>query len=247
VPAAQPGDFPAAPVRLFVMGENRWRDEPEWPLARARPTPYFLGSDGGANTLQGDGRLAPSPAGSAAQDRFSYDPRDPVPTGADGAYSRAPNDMRAVEQRADVLVYSSEPLAVPLEVTGPVTLQLWAASSAPDTDFTARLIDVFPDGTARALTDGILRARYRNSRSTPELLTPGEPVEFTIELGATSNLFLPEHRIRLEVSSSNFPRFDRNPNTGEPFGASARLAVARQTVYHDPAHPSRLLLPVVPR
>ena len=124
---------------------------------------------------------------------------------------------------------------------------LWIASSAKDTDFTAALSDVFPDGSARALTDGILRARYRRSRTTPELLTPGQPYEITIDVGATSNAFLPGHRLRLEVSSSNFPRYDRNPNTGAPFGSDAATIVARQTIFHDATKPSRLILPVIPR
>ncbi|MFM7274057.1 MAG: CocE/NonD family hydrolase [Gammaproteobacteria bacterium] len=244
---AQQADFPGAPVRIFVMGENRWRDEQEWPLARARITAFHLASSGRANTLNGDGRLESAPCAACASDTYRYDPADPVPTGPSGAYSRAPLDMRTLEQREDVLVYSSAVLEDAVEVTGPVTLLLWAASSAPDTDFTARLVDVFPDGSARALTDGILRARYRNGPATAQPLTPDEVVELRIELGATSNLFLPGHRIRLEVSSSNFPRYDRNPNTGEPFATGARIEVARQTVFHDTVRPSRLLLPVIPR
>jgi len=245
---APPPDWTGAPVRIFVMGDNRWRDEQEWPLRRAVPTAYHLLSDGKANTRDGDGRLVPTPApATQAHDTFAYDPSNPVPTGAFGAYSRAPNDRRPMQQRQDVLVYTSAPMTAPLEVTGPVRLVLWAASSAPDTDFTAALSDVQPDGTARALTDGIVRARYRASRTQPSLLAPGQPYEFTIEVGATSNVFLPGHRLRLEVSSSNFPRWDRNPNTGKPFATDGATAVARQTVFHDAARPSRLVLPVVPR
>jgi putative CocE/NonD family hydrolase len=146
-----------------------------------------------------------------------------------------------------VLVYTSASMTQPLEVTGPVRLVIWASSSARDTDFTAALSDVHPDGSARALTDGILRARYRDSRTAQALITPGQPYEFTIEVGATSNVFLPGHRLRVEVSSSNFPRYDRNPNTGGTFATDATTVVARQTVYHDAGHPSRLVLPVVPR
>ena len=241
-------DFPGAPVRIFVMGENRWRDEQEWPLARARATAFHLESDGAANTLDGDGRLSlDRTPGRAKADTFTYDPAAPVPSGSSGAYSRAPLDQRATERRPDVLVYTSEPMDAPLEVTGPVRLVLWASSSRRDTDFTAKLVDVFPDGTARALTDGIIRARYRASRTAPTLLTPGRAEEFVIEVGATSNVFLPGHRIRLEVSSSNFPRFDRNPNTGAAFATDSTLLTARQTVLHDAAHPSRLVLPVIPR
>ena len=237
----------AAPVRLFVMGENRWRDELEWPLARARTTEYFLRSGGQAATLSGDGRLDLSAPGREPSDHYTYDPKDPVPTGESGGYSRAPMDRRTVEQRPDVLVYTSAVLTADVEVTGPLALTLWIASSARDTDFTGTLVDVFPDGTARALADGILRARYRAGKTTPTLLTPNQPTEITIDLGATSNLFRAGHRIRLEVSSSNFPRFDRNPNTGGVFGQDATVIRATQTILHEASHPSRLLLPVVPR
>lgn len=237
----------SAPVRLFVMGENRWRDEQEWPLARARATTYYLRSGGHAATSAGDGRLDLAAPGRESSDTYTYDPKDPVPTGASGGYSRAPIDRRTVEQRPDVLVYTSAALTTDLEVTGPLVLTLWIASSARDTDFTGTLVDVFPDGTARALADGILRARYRAGKTAPALLTSGEPTEITVDLGATSNLFRAGHQIRLEVSSSNFPRFDRNPNTGGVFGRDATVVSATQTILHDQSHPSRLLLPVVPR
>ena len=236
-----------APVRLFVMGANTWRDEQEWPLSRAVNTPFYLRSGGNANALTGDGTLVRAAATNEPADHFVYDPAKPVPTGARGGYSRAPSDQREVERRADVLVYTSPVLDAPIEVTGPITLELWAASSGTDTDFTAKLVDVQPDGTARALTDGILRARYRKSKMTPTLLTPGQPELMTIDVGATSNMFLAGHRIRIEISSSNFPRFDRNPNTGAPFGESAELRVVTQTILHDGQHPSRIILPVVPR
>jgi len=237
----------AAPVRIFVMGENVWRNEEAWPLARARETAFYLRSGGRANTRAGDGRLSPDPPADEPPDRFTYDPGDPVPTGDSGGYSRRPNDQGVIEDRRDVLVYTSAPLDHDLEVTGPLRITLWMASSAPDTDFTAALVDVHPDGTARALTDGILRARYRHGRTTPERLAPGVPTEITIDLGATSNLFRAGHRIRVHVSSSNFPRFDRNPNTGGVFGEDASFRRADQIVFHDATRPSRLLLPVVPR
>ena len=237
-----------APVRVFVMGANTWRDEQEWPLARARGTAYYLSSGGRANTLSGDGVLATSaPAASSTPDRYTYDPANPVPTGASGGYSRTPADQRTTEARPDVLVYTSAPLAADMEVTGPLAATLWIQSSARDTDFTGKLVDVFPDGAARALADGILRVRYRNGPTTPQLLTPGQPTEITIDLGATANLFKAGHRIRLEVSSSNFPRFDRNPNTGGVFGEDREVRRAEQTILHDAAHPSRLVLPVVER
>jgi N-acetylated-alpha-linked acidic dipeptidase len=230
------------------MGENRWRDEQEWPLARARETAFHLGSGGAANTLNGNGRLGTTrTAATARADTFTYDPRNPVLTGASGVYSRAPLDQRQTEGRGDVLVYTTPTLEEAIEVTGPVRLVLWASSSSSDTDFTAKLVDVFPDGTARALTDGIIRARYRASKSSPRLLTPGRAEEFIIDVGATSNVFVPGHRIRLEVSSSNFPRFDRNLNTGATFATDTQLVAAKQTIIHDAAHPSRLLLPIIPR
>ena len=234
-----------APVRLFVMGANSWRDEQEWPLARAVPTSFYLHSGGAANTLDGDGMLSETPPSAERSDRLVYDPWNPVPTGQRGGYSRMPTDQRSVERRGDVLVYTTATLTTAVEVTGPIEVKLWASSSASDTDFTAKLVDVFPDGTARMLNDGILRARYRNGKTTPALLTPGEPVELTIDAGATSNQFAAGHRIRLEISSSNFPRFDRNPNTGAAFGDGAELRRAEQTVFHDRARPSRIVLPIV--
>jgi putative CocE/NonD family hydrolase len=241
------------PVKLFVMGENRWRDELEWPLARARETRYYLHGRGRANTLDGDGRLGVDAPGGEPADHFLYDPRNPVPTRGGplccwpGALPAGAYDQRAVEARSDVLVYTTPPLDTALEVTGPVVVKLWAASSAPDTDFTAKLVDVGPDGYARNVTEGIIRARYRTSTARPSPIEPDRAYEYTIDLWATSNVFLAGHRVRLEISSSNFPRFDRNPNTGHPFGRDNELRPAMQTVLHDAAHPSHVVLPVVPR
>ena len=241
-------DWPGSPVRLFLMGENRWRDEQEWPLTRAVPTPFYLRSDADARSRGGNGRLERTAAGaSETPDTFTYDPATPVPTGLFGAYSRMPVDRREIQSRSDVLVYTSGPLAAPLEVTGPITAVLWISSTAKDTDFTAAISDVQPDGAARALTDGITRARYRKSKTVPELLVPGARYEVRIDVGATGNVFLPGHRIRLEVSSSNFPRYDRNPNTGAAFGTDASTVPARQTVFHDRDAASHLILPVIPR
>jgi len=156
-------------------------------------------------------------------------------------------DQRPVEARPDVLVYTSPALVEPLEVTGPISVTLYAASSAPDTDFTAKLVDVRADGYAQNLTDGIVRARYRNSRETPAPLPPGQVTRFAIDLWATSHVFLPGHRIRVEISSSNFPRFDRNLNTGEDQATGTRWQVARQRVFHDSRYPSHITLPVIPR
>ena len=240
------------PVRIFVMGANRWRDEREWPLARTDYQRWYLHSGGRANSLRGDGTLGPETPGAEPPDTYVYNPLNPTPTMGGGlccshVYSQGgAYDQRDVEAREDVLVYTTPPLVEPVEVTGPVTMVLHATSSAPDTDFTAKLVDVSPCGFARNLTDGILRARYRTSAREPRLLTPGEPVELEIDMIATSNVFLPGHRIRVEIASSNFPRFDRNPNTGEVPGRGTEVVSALQTVLHSADHPSHLVLPVIP-
>jgi putative CocE/NonD family hydrolase len=240
-------------VKLFVMGENKWRSEDDWPLARAKEAHYFLHSSGQANTSAGDGSLSAAATGPDTADSFTYDPGDPVPTVGgplccDSEHLPAgPRDQREVENRKDVVVYTTAKLDEDTEVTGPVTLDLYAKSSAPDTDFTAKLVDVWPDGFAQNLTEGILRARYRNSTSAPEPIVPGKVYEYKIDLWSTSNVFLKGHKIRLEVSSSNFPRFDRNLNNGKDAGLSAAFDKAGNTIYHDREHPSVLLLPVVPR
>ncbi|HKV55573.1 MAG TPA: CocE/NonD family hydrolase [Candidatus Binataceae bacterium] len=243
------GVLDEAPVRLFVMGENRWRDESEWPLARTRYTDLFIGSGGHANSLAGDGKLSWSAPGGEDADSYTYDPNDPVPTRGGntlgircGVY-----DQSEVERRNDVLVYTSDVLAADLEVTGPIELRLFAASSAPDTDFTAKLVDLRPDNYAANIAGGIVRARFRESLSNPSLLKPGEVNEFKIDLWSTSHVFKAGHRIRLEVSSSNFPHFDRNPNTGLQFGVDDHVSVANQRIFHDHRYASRLILPVIPR
>jgi putative CocE/NonD family hydrolase len=241
-------DWP--PVRLFVMGENTWRNEQEWPLARTQFTPWYLHSTGRANTRNGNGTLSAQAPETEPPDSFNYDPANPVPTlGGNNLVGppAGPFDQATIEQREDVLVYTSAPLEKALEVTGPVKAILHAASSARDTDFTAKLVDVHPNGKAYNLCDGILRARFRASRTTTQLLEPGQICPFEIDLWVTSNLFLPGHCIRVEISSSNFPRFDRNPNTGLEFGRDAELIPARQTIYHDRDHPSHILLPLIPR
>jgi putative CocE/NonD family hydrolase len=241
-------------ARIFVMGDNKWRDEDDWPLSRAQPTAYFLTSAGKANTAAGDGALSSSPASrSSSSDEYLYDPMKPVPTiggplCCDAAHlAPGPRNQQDVEARSDVLVYSTPPLDRDLEVTGPITLDLFAKSSAVDTDFTAKLVDVGPDGFAQNLTEGILRARYRESTSSAKPIVPGKIYEYKIDLWSTSNVFLKGHKIRLEVSSSNFPRFDRNLNTGHSAGVSQAEVTATNTIYHDREHPSALLLPVVPR
>ena len=247
------GIMDEAPVRIFVMGDNVWRYEQEWPLARAQYVNYYLHSDGKANTLNGDGGLSPESPGAEPPDVFLYDPRSPVPTRGGGLccspafLAAGPFDRRSIESRSDVLVYTSPTLEQDLEVTGPVTVTLYTASSAPDTDFTATLADVGPCGCTRTLTDGIIRARYRESQSTPQLIEPGNVYRYTIDLMATSNVFKAGHSIRVEVSSSNFPRFDRNPNTGREPSEETELRPAIQTVLHDGQYPSHITLPVVPK
>jgi hypothetical protein len=228
------------PVRIFVMGENAWRDEAEWPLARARATPYYLRT-GGRLTLD-------APAAAEAPDAYRYDPRDPLVDPHGGA--QGPFDQSPLERRPDLLVYRSEPLARDLEVTGPIEIELWVSSSARDTDFVARLLDVHPDGRAYNLmspTLEVLRARYRNGEHHAELLEPGRVVKLRLANGLTSNVFRAGHRIGLHVTSSLHPHFDRNPNTGGVIAREASWLVAEQQVHHEPAHPSRLVLPVVPR
>jgi len=233
-----------APVKIFVMGANRWRDETEWPPKRAKPTTLFLASGGKANTPAGDGRLM-SKVATAASDRYRYDPRDPVPTQWGKTMFTVPADQRPLAKRQDILVYQTEPLTEPVDVTGHAEVTLYAASSAPDTDFFARLIDVAPDGVARDVAMGMVRARYRDRLTKPKLLKPGEVTRFTIRLGPTSNEFRPGHRIRLDITSSDFPNYDRNHNTAADQNADAELAVAEQTVHHGGRWASKLVLPVV--
>jgi len=246
------------PIRLFVMGANAWRDEHEWPLARTRFTPYYLRSGGRANSLFGDGALSPEPPGDEPPDRYDYDPEHPVPSiggnnstatwteQAEEPIIPGPVDQRPIERRDDVLVYTTPPLEDDLEVTGPLEVVLYAASSARDTDFTAKLVDVFPNGYAMNLAEGILRGRFRRGFERAEFLERGEVDEFRIRLVPTSNVFKRGHRIRLDISSSNFPRFDRNLNSGESLATGTRIVVANQTVLHTGQYPSHILLPVVP-
>ncbi len=263
-------------VRIFVMGTGDgrktesgllnhggyWRDEDDWPIARARPTPFYLLPRGGLATARPD----TGPASTS----FLFDPRDPVPTlggnisSGDGIMQQGAWDQRGgppfwnwprpvpLSARNDILVFQTEPLEKDLEVTGEIEVRLWATSSAPDTDFTAKLIDVyppsadFPGGFDLNIGDGIARARFRDSLGEERLMEPGHAYEFTIRLYPTSNVFKKGHRIRVDVSSSNFPRFDVNPNTGEPLNDHRRTAIATNTVLHDADHPSRIILPVIP-
>jgi uncharacterized protein len=250
VSGAQELDHPR--VRLFVMGDNVWREEEDWPLARTRWERWHLHADGSLSPAQ--------PQDGAAASHFRYDPADPVlttggptliPVGPDGGLSwmAGPRDQRAIEGRPDVLSFTSDVLASDLEATGPLTVTLQASTSAADTDFTARLVDVWPDGRAMGVADGIVRARYRDGTGQPDPITPGQVYEYTIDLTATSQVFKAGHRIRVDVSSSNFPCFDRNPGNGAPAATATRndFVVAGQTICHDAAHPSYITLPVIPR
>jgi len=246
---------PEAPVRIFVMGENRWRDEQEWPLARTQFTKWFLHSDGAADSA--GGALSDAAPGDEPQDHYVYDPGNPCPTvggpsllpGLRIAANAGPRDQGSVELRPDVLTYTSERLEQPMEITGPLSLILYAASSAPDTDFVARLCDVTPEGKSIILQEGILRARFREGTQQAKPITPGQVYEYRINLVATSILLQPGHRIRVDVTSSSFPRFDPNTNTGNALGVDGPGDVrpARQTIFHDSARPSHILLPIIPR
>jgi hypothetical protein len=226
------------------MGDNVWRNENEWPLARTKYTCFYFHSGGQANTRFGNGFLNTRRPGDEPFDSYIYDPRNPVPSHemGMGAYNQL-----EVESRTDVLVYTSEPLKTKLEVTGPVEVKLFAASSAVDTDFTCKLVDVWPDGKAYNVAEGIIRAGYRESGKVMKPIKPGKVYEYSISLGATSNMFKVGHRIRVEISSSNFPKWDRNLNTGHPLGQDAEIQLAMQTIYHNQQFLSYILLPVIPR
>jgi putative CocE/NonD family hydrolase len=241
------------PVKLFVMGKNVWREEQDWPLTRAQETRYYLHSSGKANTLSGDGTLSTATPTTETADQYVYDPANPVPTHGgplccDALHEPAGAfDQRPVENRDDVLVYTTPAFEHDTEVTGPITLEVYVSTSAVDTDFTGKVIDVGPEGFARNLTEGILRGRFRDSRDKAELMNPGQVCKLTLNLWSTSNVFLTGHKLRLEVSSSNFPRFDRNLNTGEDEGRTDDWVKATNAVYHDREHPSALILPMVPQ
>jgi len=238
-------------VQIFVMGADKWRTSDTWPLRGTQYVRYYLHSLGGANSAKGNGSLSTkkiSPRGAAA-DRYIYNPRKPVLSIGGRFQSSVPGgpyDQRPLLGRNDILVFTTPPLRHKLAVIGPITVTLYASSSARDTDWTAKLDDVYPEGTSMLIEYGIQRARYRNSETHPTLIHPGRIYKYTIHVWPTANLFKPGHRIRLEISSSNFPMYDRNPNTGDPFAQNATLKTARQTVYHDPAHPSHMTLPIAP-
>ena len=251
-------DFRPAPIRLFTMGVNRWRDEHEWPLARTQWTPWYLHSAGRPNSLLGDGALSPTEPSEQTTARYRFNPEEPVPTlGGNhsvGPYNPGlfdicpwgPMDQRPIERRDDVLVYTSAPLDDGLELTGPVEVTLHVSSSAPDTDFVARLCDVHPDGRSMNITEGILRARFRDRQwDRPTLMRSGEVVELHIELQPTSNVFKRGHRLRLDITSSSFPLWSPNHNTGNDPATDEECAIADQTVHHGGPRASCIVLPII--
>jgi uncharacterized protein len=237
------------PVTIYIMGADYWRSECEWPLKRTEYTSYYLHSGGRAQSLLGDGTLDMTPPKQESEDHFTYDPSRPVPTLGGNVAMHPPRvgpyDQTAIELRSDVLVYTTPPLSEDVEVTGPVILHLFASTDRTDTDFNGKLVDVHPDGYAQILLEGVIRGRHWKSFQSESLLTPGKVYDFYVDLWSTSNVFKKGHRIRIEVSSSDFPKYDRNPNTGHKSGEDAEQLVARQTIYHDAEHPSHLVLPII--
>ncbi len=236
-----------AKVRVFVMGENRWRAENEWPLARTKYIRYYLSSRGHANSSRGDGRLDTSPPGESPADRYRADPMNPYPFVTDDAFSQigGPDDYREVEKRLDALIYTTAPLVAPMEVCGPLTVNLFAASSAKDTDWATKVLAVRPDGFVLRLNDGIVRARFRKGRDREVLLDAGTVERYEIDNWSTCIRLGRGWRLRLEVASHAFPKFDRNMQTGGPIGKEASGVIADQTVYHDRQRPSYVVVPVV--
>ena len=237
------------PIRVFMMGANEWRHETDWPPTRMVPTPWYLGCRHAANSLHGDGRLTPDTTEGSPSDHYTYDPVAPVPTLGGGTLlpddPAGPMDRRPVERRDDVLCYTSAVLEAPVEIMGEVMLELYVSSSAVDTDFIGHLCDVEPNGRSLVLCDGLLRARYRDGFDKAVPLVPGEVAKLMFAIGVTAHRFRPGHRLRLEITSSCFPKYARNLNTGGDIAEECEPAVAEQTVHHSAAHPSRLVLPVV--
>lgn len=230
-------------VKYFVVGPNEWHTDETWPPADATAQCLYLSSGGAANTADGDGVLLSEPSGGQTTDLFRYDPTDPVSMdGAPRAQMRlpGPQDHSWLEHRPDILCYSTPPLTAPLSVVGPVRLRLWAATDGPDTDWTAKLLDVFPDGRAAMLRTGHLSARFRNGYTNPRTVVPDEPTCYEMDLGSTAIVLPVGHRLRLHVSSSSWPDHYPNPNTGEPIATSAATRVATQRVFHDAEHPSAI-------
>jgi uncharacterized protein len=239
-------------VRYFTIGRNCWQDADDWPLPQTDWQRFYLHSQSGANSSTGDGLLSRQEPGQESPDSYLYDPLNPVPTAggrggiAENGFIYGPVDQIYIERRNDVLCYSTPVLENDVEVTGPLELHLFASTTGRDTDFTAKLVDVYPDGRAFNAADGIIRARFRKSLTKPELLAPNEIYDFIIRLGPTSQLFRRGHRIRIDIASSNFPNYDRNMNTGRGIGEDAQGIPAQQTIFHQSGFASYIDLPVIP-
>jgi len=237
-------------IKIFTIGDNEWRYENEWPLARTNFTDYYLHSNGNANSLNGDGRLDTEKPSDEPADSYEYDPHNPVAIATRielWKLAKHLGNRSSVEKRPDVLLYTSSELDHDIEITGPILFTLYAASSAKDTDFTAALVDVFPDGYAQLIQEGIIRASFRNSDRERSLIEPGRVYEYHIDLFATSYIMRKGHKIRVEVSSSNFDRYDRNLNTGEKINGAVETRKAKQNIHHDSSYPSHITLPIIPR
>ncbi|MCH2154648.1 MAG: CocE/NonD family hydrolase [Opitutales bacterium] len=230
------------PIRIFVMGDNTWRYEHEWPLARTKYTNYYFHPDGSLSSEM------PEAAGEVFMG-YTYDPNDPVPTlGGNIMRSevRGPRDQRVLDDRTDILRFVTESFETKMEITGPLVAKLHASTDGPDTDFMVKLVVVRPDGFSFNLVDGVIRARYREGFDTPKLVEPGAILEYTIDVWATSYVLQPGERLRVDITSSNFPRLNRNPNTGAPFGETTELRVADQKIFASQMYPSHIVLPVIP-
>ena len=240
-------------VRYFTMGSNRWQSADSWPPPNAEGVEYYLDSHGNANTLHGDGVLTPQAPEGERFDAFAYDPFDPVPSNGGNvcctgnAVRGGALDQQEMEEREDILVYTTEPFEDGVEVTGAIDVTLYVSSDVKDTDFTVKIIDVYPDGTAYNLDETIQRVRYREGYEAPVFMEPGEVYEVKLGPMSTSNFFAPGHRIRIEVSSSNFPRFTRNLNTGGRIWDETEGVVAHNVVHHSPRYPSKIRLPIIRR
>ncbi len=233
-------DLKGAPIRIFVMGDNVWRDETDWPLARTDYQSYFLQSDGSLSSE--------SPPANARPRNYDYDPADPVPTLGGNIMEpslRGPYDQAPLDDRDDILRFLTSPFSERTEITGPIRAEIYAASSATDTDFMVKLVVVKPNGVAFNLVDGVIRARYREGFEEPRLIEPGKVYKYDIDLWATSYVLSPGDRLRVDITSSNFPRLARNLNTGAPFAQTTEMQVARQTIYLSGDNASRLVLPVI--
>jgi len=243
------GSMPFPKVSIYTMNADTWRQENEWPPANTRYTKFYFHSKGKANSSNGDGLLNADAPEKEPPDKYRFDPRNPVPSAGGSLYPAVfagAVDQQIVEKRGDVLVYTTKPLPHPIEVTGPISVTLYAATSGKDTDFTAKLAAVNENGEVINIQDGILRARYRNGLDDPQPVQPGKIEKYTIDLRSTSYLFLKDQRIRVEISSSNFPRFAVNHNTGDDPATDGQFVVAKQTVFHDELYPSHITLPLIP-